>query len=154
MPPRKKILQPFIYRFSGCKRGLSDAGFYLTCYYNDPITAGLEKTSAYDNAMRFVWLCIYPPDDTNVMPFRKKWQEIVQSHGHFMEGPGWYSFVQTGPGGINSPLVFAPILCTGRREAHSIALSRMRREYKVPKKDVDTMQARINLLGTARLEAI
>lgn len=152
MPPRKKVLQPFIYRFSGCTRGLSDAGFYLTCYYNDPITPKLDKTSKYDDSMRYVWLRLYSQDDAMAHGYRIKWQEIIQGFGHLKDGPGWYSFVQTGPGGIDSPLVFAPIKCAGRREAYQIAQSRCHRDYTVPRKDVDAMTARVNLLGTARPE--
>lgn len=150
MPKREKTLRTYIYRFSGCRKGTSDAGFLLTCYYNDPIDHKLSKTSKYDNAMRYVWLRIYKPEDDTAHGYRLKWQSEMQSHGFFNDGPGWYSFVQTGPGGINSPIISGVIHCSGRREASQIASSRSSRGYTIPTKEANAMMARINLLGTAR----
>lgn len=148
---REKKLRYFIHRHSFYESGKSTLGFLLEHYYDESIDIMLRfpKAEKYSNAMRYTWALVPGPDSPPMHRVWTDWVEVMIGLGHFQDGPGWYSYVQTGRNGVFSNLIFAPLLCNGRNEAYRIASSRSERGYVVPKKDVNAMVARINLLGQA-----
>lgn len=146
MPRRQKTPKIYLYSISAWGRL---GGFYLKSFYSDPVSSYLRTCPQHWESMRYVWINYGQPEGS--ITFREA-LENLRGIGHFSEGPGWYSFVQTGEHGIASPMIFASIKCKGRREAKEVALSRARREYTVSKKEIDAMQARINLFGKAIME--
>jgi len=148
---RKKKLQTYIHRL-----GENTGGVLLEHFYNDHISKSKEhfydghismfnyKPSEYDWKIRYVWIKYGEKEGlalAKLIPFYKKLSE----YGVFSEGPGWYTFIQTGPGWLESPYVAAVLKCKGRNEAYRVASRRSREKFTMD--NLDIIRAKHMLLG-------
>lgn len=150
-------MKPYRFYWSRRRDRKPDAGFIMFDEYASAtrLMAELRNEPVFfrlmSQAMRYSYLYIYPEGDDAPRADVYRWQGLMNDLGHFRDGPGWYSFIQIGSG--ESPLVFGELKCKTKKEALSVARAREKRAYIVPKKDIETMKARIALIGQARSEA-